>query len=99
MAEFYSNFLGSEAKEGGQNYSRLKDPELDAVMTQAAETIDETAAKELWKKAAIMINDDAATMPVYGNTYYEMYNKRIKNLKTSTLYPWTSALRDATLNK
>lgn len=99
MAEFYSNFLGSEAKEGGQNYARLKDPELDAVMTQAAETIDETAAKELWKKAAIMINDDAATMPVYGNTYYEMYNKRIKNLKTSTLYPWTSALRDATLNK
>ena len=32
-----------------------------------------------------------------GNTYFDFYNKKIKNLKTSALYQWTHGLRDATI--
>lgn len=100
MGEIYSNFHSSQAKDGGDNYAKLKDPELDALLDQGASTLDQTAAKEIYKKIMIRINDDAAMMPVYGNTYYELYrNDRIKNMKTSTLYPWTSGLKDATIKK
>ena len=43
------------------------------------------------------IAQDVSALPVYGNTYFDFYNKKIKNLKTSALYQWTHGLRDATI--
>lgn len=99
MGGIYSTYISSQAKTGGQNYSRLKNAELDAILNQALFTQDEDAAKALWTQAAIMINDQASYMPVYGNTYYEMFSKKVKNMTTNTLYPWTSGLRNASLDK
>lgn len=99
MAGIYSTYISSQAKTGGQNYSRLKNAELDAVLNQALFTVNEEEAKALWTQAAIMINDQAAYMPVYGNTYYEMFSNKVKNMTTNTLYDWTSGLKNAKLDK
>lgn len=101
MAGIYDTFRSwdSSASTEGSNYSRLQNAELDAIMNNAKNTVDSDAAKALWTQAAIIINDEAAYMPVYGNTYYEMYSNKIENMVTNTLYPWTSGLKNATLKK
>lgn len=101
MAGIFDTFYSYDetAPTEGNNYSRLQNAELDEIMTRARNTADSEAAKELWKQAAVIINDEAAEMPVYGNTYYEMYSNKVQNMVTNTLYPWTSGLKNATLKK
>jgi len=34
-------------------------------------------------------------MPVYVNTYYDLYDPKLVDFKTSSLYDWVEGLRDA----
>lgn len=98
MSDIYSTFSSLYATENNDNLSRLKDPELDALMDTAMTEMDADKAVEAWKQVAVKINDDCATIPVYGNTYFDIYNKKVKNMKTSALYSWVKGLKDATID-
>lgn len=97
MTDVLQTFHSKFAVDGGDNYARLKDSELDDLLDESLSIMDKEAELESWKKTQIKINEDATSMPVYGNTYFDMYNKRLKNFKTNALYAWPRALKDATL--
>lgn len=96
--EGYSSFHSSQAIEGGDNYGRLKDPALDSILEQARTEIDEEKAKELYIEVAKIMTDDNLILPIYQNTYFDMYNKKVKNVKVNSLYDWTKALKDITID-
>lgn len=97
MSDIYTTFHSAYAKENNDNYARLMDPALDDLMEQAIREMDEEKAVEKWIEAQKRINEDCSVVPVYGNTYFDIYNKKIKNFKTSALYDWTKALKDVTI--
>ncbi len=97
MTDILTTFHSDYAKENNDNYPRLKDPELDALMEQGLQEVDPVKALAIWEQVQIRINEDMSILPVYGNTYFDIYNKKIKNFKTSSLYNWTKALKDATI--
>ncbi len=97
MSGVYTTFHSDYAKENNDNYSRLVSPAVDAAMEAARAELDEAKELELWTEAMKLINDECPMVPVYGNTYFDIYNAKIKNLKTSTLYDWCDALKDATI--
>lgn len=97
MSDIYTTFNSAYAKENNDNYSRLKDPKVDELMDAALKDMNPKTAVNKWIEAMKQINDDAAVIPVYGNTYFDMYNKKVKNMKTSALYQWTKGLKDATI--
>ncbi|MEF9967065.1 MAG: ABC transporter substrate-binding protein [Longicatena sp.] len=97
MADILQTFHSDYAKDGSDNYARLKDAELDAMLKGALTEMDATKALAKWKEVAVRINDDATVIPVYGNTYFDLYNKKVKGLKTNALYTWPRALKDATI--
>ncbi len=96
--DIFTSFHSTEAKNGGDNLSRISDPELDTLLDEALRTLDEDAQKEVYKKIAVKLGELCVKVPVYGNTYFDMYNKeKVEGMKTNTFYPWTSALKDAKL--
>lgn len=97
MSDILTTFDSRYAKENNDNYSRLKDPELDKLMADALKEMDSEKAVEKWKAAMVRINEDCAVIPVYGNTYFDIYNKKVKNMNTSALYTWVKGLKDATI--
>lgn len=97
MTDIATTFDSSYAKDGNDNYSRLKDPTLDGLLDKALTNMDAKTQTQSWIDVAKRVNDDAAVIPIYGNEYFDIYNKRITNLKTGPLYPWTKALKDATI--
>lgn len=97
MSDIYTTFHSDYARENNDNTSRLKDPALDAAMDKAMTELDESKVPAAWAEAAKIINDDAAVMPVYGNQYFDFYNKKIKNMKVNSLYSWVKGLKDATI--
>lgn len=82
------------APDRNNNYAGLKDAELDALLDGARATIDNDAAIAAYEKVLIRALDDAAYYPLYANEYYDLYNKRVKNLNTSSVYPWSKAMAD-----
>lgn len=100
MTDIYNSFHSDFASDGNDNFARLQDPELDALLEAGLKELDPAKALDIWKQAAIKINDNAVMVPVYGNTYVDIYNKKkIKDFKTGPLYDWTKAMKDAKLVK
>ena len=97
MSDILTTFDSRYATENNDNYSRLKDPTLDGLMADALKEMDPEKAVEKWKTAMIRNNEDCAAVPVYGNTYFDIYNKKVKNMNTSALYSWVRGLKDATI--
>lgn len=79
------------------NYSRISDPALDAALQQGMYTSDPEVSENAYKQALIIANDDAACIPLYASNNFNLYNKRVKNMKTSSFYTWANAIGDATL--
>ena len=77
------------------NRTRLKDEELVSLLEQGEHALDSEKSLELYKQALIKANDDVAVLPIYGNEYFDLYNKKIKNLKTGPVCSWANALADA----
>lgn len=100
LDSIYASFHSSQAKEGADNYARLKDSELDRMLDEAKLIWEEEDVIKAYSEIAKRVNEDAVQMPVYGNTYFDMYNKeKIENFKTSALYDWVAALKEATLKE
>lgn len=93
LTMIHSDFIGDQM----DNYVHLNDPKLDDLLDKALAEVDAAKSADYWKQACIQLNDDAAYIPTYGNDVFDLYNKRIKNLKTSALHLWPAALKEATI--
>lgn len=92
------NTMFHSAEDRLSNYSGLKDTELDKLLEQAQGTVDDTDAKAAYEKVLIKAMDDAAYYPLYANQYFDLYNSRVKNLNTSSVYSWAKAMADVTID-
>ncbi|MEG1254966.1 ABC transporter substrate-binding protein [Clostridium sp.] len=90
-SEIHSSYIGS----GKDNTARYNNPEVDKLLDEARSIIDVEKAKPIYKKIAKILNDDAPIVPVYANSYFDLYNKKVKNLETSPFCNWVDALKDA----
>ncbi|MEG0308678.1 MAG: ABC transporter substrate-binding protein [Clostridium sp.] len=90
-SDFHSAYIGS----GKDNTNRYKNPEIDKLLDEAKSIVNIDEAKPYYKKIAKILNEDAPIMPVYANSYFDLYNKKIKDLKTSPFLGWVQGLKDA----
>lgn len=90
-SEFHSKYIGS----GNDNTMRYKNAEIDKLLDEGKTIIDVEKAKPVYQEIAKILNDDAPMVPVYANTYFDIYNKKIQDLNTSPFCKWQKALRDA----
>ena len=90
-SSFHSKYIGS----GMDNDARYNNPEVDKLFDEAKTIIDIEEAKPKYKEIAKILNEDAPMVPVYANTYFDLYNKKIQNLNTSPFNSWQKALKDA----
>lgn len=90
-SEFHSDYVGS----GKDNTSRYKNAEVDKLLDEAKAILDIEQAKPKYGEILKILSDDAVLMPVYANIYFDLYAPKLQNFKTSSLYPWTAALKDA----
>ncbi|WP_346899124.1 ABC transporter substrate-binding protein [Clostridium sp. UBA7503] len=90
-SEVHSDYIGT----GKDNTARYSNPEVDKLLDEAKSIIDKEEAKPYYNKIAKILNEDAPIVPVYANTYFDMYNKKIKGLETSPFCDWVKALRHA----
>ena len=95
--DIYSRFHSSQAIDGGDNYGRLKDAELDALLDNAARELDAEKRQEIYKEIAIKLNDLCDVVPVYGNTYFDIYNTKLNGLETSALHQWAVGISGASV--
>lgn len=90
-SSFHSDYIGS----GEDNTCRYSNPKVDELLDKGKAIMDIEEAKPIYKEICKILNKEAPIMPVYANTYYDLYNEKIKNFKTSSLYDWVAALKDA----
>ena len=91
--------LNSMLKTGDvNNYARLSNSELDSLLDEAMYTTDEEKSTELYKQVVIKENDLLPYLALYGNQNFNLYNKRVKNMKTGPIHNWSQAMDTATLD-
>lgn len=91
--------LNSMLKTGDvNNYARLSDSELDSLLDEAMYTTDDAKSTELYKQVMIKENDLLPYLALYGNQNFNLYNKRVKNMKTGPIHNWSQAMDTATLD-
>ncbi len=88
---FHSDYIGS----GMDNTSRYRNPRVDALLDQGKAIMDIEEAKPIYAKVAKILNEEAVMMPVYANTYFDLYASKLVDFKTNSLYNWVYALKDA----
>jgi len=87
-----------ENKGAQGNYARIADEELGNLLKKGMASVNnDKQAVEYYKKAIITANELCAYVPVYGNQYFDIYNKKIKGLKTGPVYTWADAMADVTI--
>lgn len=93
--EFHSNDVGA----GKDNTSRYKNAEVDRLLDEARAIMDPEEAKPLYAEVVKILNEEMPKVVVYANTYFDLYNSKVKDLKTSSLYGWVKALKDASITE
>jgi len=88
---FHSDYIGS----GMDNTSRYSNPKVDALLDQGKAIMDIEEAKPIYAEVAKILNEEAVMMPVYANTYFDLYAPKLVDFNTSSLYNWVYALKDA----
>lgn len=88
---FHSDYIGS----GNDNTSRYSNPEVDKLLDEAKAIFDIEEAKPIYGEILKILSDDAVLMPVYANTYFDLYAPKLVDFKTSSLYNWVKAMKDA----
>lgn len=91
--EFHSTHIGS----GMDNTSRYRNETVDRIFDEAKAIFDVAEAKKKYQEAAKIIADEVPLIPVYANTYFDLYSKKLQNFKTSSLYDWAAAMKYATV--
>ena len=90
-SSFHSDYIGS----GMDNTSRYNNPEVDRLLDEGKAIMDIEEAKPVYAQVAKILNEEAVMMPVYANTYFDLYAPKLVDFKTSSLYNWVYALKDA----
>jgi len=88
---FHSDYIGS----GNDNTSRYSNPRIDELLDQGKVIMDVEEAKPIYKEVVKILNEEAVMMPVYANTYFDLYDPKLTDFKTSSLYNWVYALKGA----
>ncbi len=88
---FHSDYIGS----GMDNTSRYSNPEVDRLLDEGKAIMDIEEAKPVYQQIAKILSEDAVMMPVYANIYFDVYAPKLVDFKTSSLYNWVAALKDA----
>jgi len=91
----YSEFHSSDVGSGKDNTARYKNAEVDRLLDEARKIMDPEEAKPLYAEVVKILNEEMPKIVVYANTYFDLYNSKVKNFKTSSLYQWTKAVKDA----
>lgn len=84
---------------GGSNTGQFRNEKNDALIEKMLKTYDRDEFKKLWQEWALLMNEEAALIPLYTNIYTDLYNRRLKNFKTDTLWQWPQAVLKAELVK
>ncbi len=90
-SSFHSDYIGS----GMDNTSRYSNPEVDRLLDEGKAVMDIEEAKPIYAQVAKILNEEAVMMPVYANTYFDLYASKLVDFNTSSLYNWVYALKDA----
>ena len=90
-SSFHSDYIGS----GKDNTSRYNNPEVDKLLDEGKAIMEIEDAKPVYQQLAKILNEDAVMIPVYANTYFDLYAPKLVDFKTSSLYGWVAALKDA----
>jgi peptide/nickel transport system substrate-binding protein len=90
---YHSAQIPSEANRGeGQNYARLKSPEVDAALQEAGASPDQTKRKAAYERAIKGIVDSRAHIFLYNRLDVDGARKYVKGHKNN---PWTRLMWDA----
>jgi peptide/nickel transport system substrate-binding protein len=68
---------------GGLNHSRVKNPELDALLEKGRITIDPEERKQVYADVQKIIVDEAYWAPIYTNKVFYVINKKVNDVKLS----------------
>ena len=68
---------------GASNLVRLNDPEIDAMIEQAEQTLDAAARTELLSQICTKINEKALMVSLYTTTYVRAYNADLQGMHCS----------------
>lgn len=79
------------------NTARLSDPDLDALLDTALHTTDQATSTAAYKEVYEKVSALCPYVAINGLSYYDLYNKKIKNLDTAALYDFVRALDKATI--
>jgi len=96
MSSIYTVFHSSQVGDGLNNFSRIQDEELDGLLMQALQAVnDEAAQKDLYDQVAVRLNYLVASMPIYGNVYFDHFNSdRVEGWRANSLYDFTRFIQD-----
>lgn len=79
------------------NTARISDAELDQDLKDGLYTSDKEASTAAYKKAYERISELCPYVAINGLSYYDLYNKKIKNFDTAPLYDFVKALDKASI--
>lgn len=81
-------YLAKNAFNGGQNISHLNDESNEVLIRLMDESKNEKEFYDNYKNWLENINKLSPVMVLYGNKFADVYNRRVKNLESSSLYTW-----------
>lgn len=88
---FHSDYIGS----GMDNTSRYSNPEIDRLFDEGKAIMEIEDARPVYQQIVKILNEEAVMMPVYANTYFDLYDGKLTDFRTSSLYNWVRAMKDA----
>lgn len=94
-SEWHSKFIGA----GMDNVSKFNDPINDQLLDEGRREFDVEKAKKIYEDWAINLNEKMPIIIVYANLYTDIVSNRIQGMKVTSLYPWTSGLKYATITQ
>jgi len=93
--ELYSEFHSKEIGSGKDNTARYRNDRVDQLFDEGKAIFDIEKAKPLYQEIALILNEEVPKIPVYANTYFDLYNEKLKNFETNSLFDWVAALEEA----
>lgn len=101
MAAGYTGLQDTDANNyygnSPDNYVQIHDEQLDKYLYDGMYTNDNEVSKDNYLKAMERASQLDAWFPLYGNQYFDLYNKRVKNLNTSSVHSWAQAMDQVSL--
>lgn len=89
--------LNPEGKPNQDNYPRITDEEMNEALKAGYNTADAKVSEENYLEAMVRSTELAPYLPLYGNQYFDLYNKRVEGLETGPVRIWSQALDTVTL--